>query len=153
MDGLLETYKSRLPEMKMMGPTRFARVLKECKQVVEKCKDPKMYHIIMLVTDGEIHDMQETIDEISEISQKNLPVSIIIVGVGHEDFSSMVRLDGDDLALKEGISDIVQFVKFNDIIAKSPAGMAEENLAAMVMEEIPTQFVNCYTKRGIKLTK
>jgi hypothetical protein len=31
----------------------------------------------------------------------------------------MVRLDGDDLALKEGIRDIVQFVKFKEVIEKS----------------------------------
>ncbi len=58
-----------------------------------------MYHILLILTDGDIHDMQETIDEIADIYTRNLPVSIIIVGVGSENFSSMVRLDGDDLAL------------------------------------------------------
>lgn len=61
----------------------------------------------MILTDGAIHDMQETIDEISDISSKNIPISIIIVGVGNDDFSSMTRLDGDNLALKKGIRDIV----------------------------------------------
>jgi hypothetical protein len=45
-----------------------------------------------------------------------LPISIIIVGVGNEDFSNMVRLDGDDMSLRENISDIVQFVKFKDVV-------------------------------------
>lgn len=44
----------------------------------------------MIVTDGEIHDMKETIEEIADICERNLPVSIIIVGVGDQDFSSMV---------------------------------------------------------------
>lgn len=74
--------------------------------------------------------MQETIDEIVDISNKNLPVSIIIVGVGNEDFSSMVKLDGDDLKLQEGIRDIVQFVKFQQVINDSAEGAADENLAA-----------------------
>jgi len=43
--------------------------------------------------------MKETIDEISDMAKRNLPVSIIIIGVGNEDFSNMVRLDGDDLAI------------------------------------------------------
>jgi hypothetical protein len=103
----------------MMGPTNFAPVLRECKRQVASCIDSKMYHIILILTDGEIHDMKETIDEIVDISDRNLPCSIIVVGVGNEDFSSMVRLDGDDLALKAGIRDIVQFVKFKDVIEKS----------------------------------
>jgi len=99
VENLIETYEKVLKTIKMMGPTIFSSVLKECKKQVENCKDPKMYHIILIITDGEIHDMKETIDEISDMAKRNLPVSIIIIGVGNEDFSNMVRLDGDDLAI------------------------------------------------------
>lgn len=51
------------------------------------------YFILLLITDGIINDMQKTIDEIVRAS--SLPLSIIIVGVGNEDFSSMERLDAD----------------------------------------------------------
>lgn len=71
-----------------------------------------MFYILLILTDGEIHDMEQTIDAISEISGKNLPLSIIIIGVGDEDFANMVRLDGDDVAIKAGCRDLVQFVKF-----------------------------------------
>ena len=47
----------------------------------------------MIITDGIINDMQLTIDEIVKAS--NLPLSIIIVGVGDADFEEMVQLDGD----------------------------------------------------------
>lgn len=75
-----------------------------------------MYFILLILTDGEINDMKETIEQIEDISKKNLPMSIIIVGLGNEDFSNMVRLDGDDLSLKDGISDIIQFVKYKDVV-------------------------------------
>ncbi len=55
----------------------------------------QMYHCLMIITDGEIHDMPSTIDAIIELSQ--YPVSIIIVGVGNERFEKMVTLDGDDV--------------------------------------------------------
>jgi len=29
--------------------------------------------------------------------------------------------------------------------------MADQNLAAMILEEIPTQMVNCFKKCGVKL--
>lgn len=66
-----------------------------------------MYFVMLILTDGEIHDIKETIDEIADISIKKLPVSFVIVGVGNEDFSNMVRLDGDDVALRVGANDIV----------------------------------------------
>lgn len=71
-----------------------------------------MYHVLLILTDGDIHDIDETIAEISTMSKNNLPISIVIVGVGNEDFSNMVRLDGDDVELGKGIKDIVQFVKY-----------------------------------------
>lgn len=94
----------------MMGPTKFAPIIKQFRRLVEDCRDPKMYFVAMIVTDGEIHDMAETITEIAYLSKNNLPISFVIIGVGNEDFSNMVRLDGDELAIEAGAHDIVQFV-------------------------------------------
>jgi hypothetical protein len=49
--------------------------------------------ILLIITDGAISDMSETIAAIVEASY--LPVSIIIVGVGSADFSNMNTLDAD----------------------------------------------------------
>ena len=51
----------------------------------------------MIITDGIITDMQKTIDQIVRGSE--LPLSIIIVGVGGADFSNMDVLDADDVPL------------------------------------------------------
>ena len=53
-----------------------------------------MYHVMLIITDGEIHDMPQTKDLICELSK--FPVSIIIVGVGDEKFTMMRELDSDD---------------------------------------------------------
>ena len=50
--------------------------------------------ILLILTDGIIHDMETTINAI--IESAHLPLSIIIIGIGNEDFSKMVTLDGDD---------------------------------------------------------
>jgi hypothetical protein len=42
---------------------------------------------LLILTDGLINDMDETTDEI--VRATSLPISIIIVGVGAEDFSAM----------------------------------------------------------------
>lgn len=82
---------------------------------MKSCSDRKMYHILLIITDGEIHDMKQTKDLIVECS--DYPLSIIIVGVGNADFEKMVELDGDDVVLRNSKGqatkrDIVQFVKF-----------------------------------------
>lgn len=50
--------------------------------------------ILLILTDGAIHDMEECKDSL--IKAAYLPMSIIIIGVGNADFSLMDELDGDD---------------------------------------------------------
>lgn len=49
---------------------------------------------MLIITDGIINDMKETIDEI--VRGSSLPLSIVIVGVGTADFSNMDTLDADE---------------------------------------------------------
>ena len=59
------------------------------------------YTLLLIVTDGVINDMQQTKDAI--VAAADLPLSIVIVGVGNADFSAMVELDGDDVQLTNSI--------------------------------------------------
>lgn len=69
----------------------------------------------MIITDGEITDLDQTRQSI--VNSSKLPMSIIIVGVGEADFKAMEFLDGDNGVLKSvtgepAVRDIVQFVPF-----------------------------------------
>lgn len=57
------------------------------------------YLILVIFTDGIITDLDRTIDKIVEASY--FAISIIIVGVGNDSFSTMNRLDSDDKLLKD----------------------------------------------------
>lgn len=148
IDNVINTYKEVAKNVKLLGPTHFAPMLQKTKELVLANKDEKMYFILLIMTDGEIHDMEETMKQIKDISDRKMPVSIIIVGVGSENFANMVKLDGDDVELAEGCRDLVQFVKYEDVIARSKPGEAGENLAALVLEEVPSQFVKAFTLKG-----
>ena len=54
---------------------------------------------MLLLTDGQICDMSNTKAAIVDLS--TLPCSIIIIGVGNADFSSMDELDGDGGMLRD----------------------------------------------------
>lgn len=76
---------------------------------------PQQYFVLLILTDGEITDFDQTRDAIVRASR--LPLSIIIVGVGPADFKAMELLDGDDGVLRSTVGeavarDIVQFVPF-----------------------------------------
>ena len=61
-----------------------------------------MYHVLLILTDGGIHDLRETIDIIVDLSYE--PLSVIIIGIGDDsDFCSMDILDADDVVLNSGI--------------------------------------------------
>ena len=55
----------------------------------------------MIITDGAIMDMKETKKIL--VDSCELPLSVIIIGVGEADFEKMVELDGDhELKDKDG---------------------------------------------------
>ncbi len=95
---------------------------------------PDAYIILLILTDGVIHDMNPTINAI--INAAYLPMSIIIIGIGNENFKQMVQLDGDEgLYNNQGVKaqrDLVQFVPFKKFQHKGPERLAQE-----VLEELP----------------
>ena len=105
------------------------------------------YNILLILTDGQIDDLTNTIDEMVEASF--LPISVIIVGIGNGNFNSMDILDADENPLydrnrRKADRDLVQFVPFNQF-KNDPAKLAEQ-----VLEEIPRQVVEYYQHKGIK---
>eukprot|EP00658_Telonema_sp_P-2_P035054 TRINITY_DN25542_c0_g2_i1.p1 TRINITY_DN25542_c0_g2~~TRINITY_DN25542_c0_g2_i1.p1 ORF type:complete len:152 (+),score=52.23 TRINITY_DN25542_c0_g2_i1:82-537(+) len=105
--------------------------------------------VLLIITDGEITDMDKTINEI--VAADDAPLSIVIVGVGNGcDFSAMDQLDGDGGFLR-GYSrtsrrDIVQFVPFRTF-----ANAGSELLAAEVLREIPRQVEDFAMLKNIKV--
>ncbi len=79
-------------------------------------------------------------------------MSIIIVGVGAEDFAAMEELDSDDKLLQHGSKvaerDIVQFVEMRRFVRSGR--WDKELLAKEVLAEIPGQVTGWMKKRGLK---
>ena len=131
------------------GPTEFTPLIKEVISRINK-DDPYEYHILMILTDGVIDDLEKTIDVIVEASL--IPLSIIIIGIGNADFQKMDILDGDDVPLTSSTGqkrkrDLVQFVPF------SKHQNNEEELAMEVLAEIPRQIVEFYQFKNLNPDK
>jgi hypothetical protein len=124
----------------MIGPTLFEPIIQECLRYCTQLKiaNSNQYQILLIITDGEICDMQQTKKAIVDCC--DLPMSIIIIGVGNfpfklnpipyslqyhkftgnADFSKMVELDGDDGLIdhlgRRASRDLVQFVAIRDCV-------------------------------------
>ena len=112
-------YQKALTHVELSGPTYFGPLLEETMKLAQGCKQSgsNVYQTLLILTDGAIHDMDQTIDRI--IQAANLPLSVIIVGVGNADFENMTKLDGDNgLYGHNGVRcprDLVQFVPFREV--------------------------------------
>lgn len=142
--NMIQLYKKTLPGISFSGPTYFAPLIQQQLNIInayqkQKTKkganktQPNLYSILLIVTDGEIHDMTQTKDLLVQASQ--LPLSVIIVGVGKEQFEMMRELDSDGTLLRAtngdlAVRDLVQFVKFEDF-------PSVEKLSEEVLKEIP----------------
>ena len=150
IDNVLVEYRKFITEIKLSGPTNFAPMIRDLNNEVKKNLSDGLvmgYNILLILTDGQIDDLNDTIDEMVEASF--LPISVIIVGIGNGDFTSMDILDADENPLydrrrRKADRDLVQFVPFNQF-KNDPAKLAEQ-----VLEEIPRQVVEYYQHKGIK---
>ena len=115
IDGIFQAYNNALNHVDLCGPTHFAPLFRN---ILEKTKqsekeNPDNYTIFLILTDGEIHDMDETVLLLIEACRH--PVSIVIVGVGSQSFDNMRVLDAGQCADKNGnrpSRDICRFVCF-----------------------------------------
>ena len=146
IDNIIKIYHECLKNDKLTfsGPTEFAPIINK---VISQIKDNNLeYHILMILTDGVIDDLQETIDAL--VKGSFLPLSVIIIGIGDADFTKMEILDGDEVPLISSIGerrmrDLVQFVPFNKF--KND----ENKLSKEVLEEIPRQIVDYYQMNNL----
>ena len=60
--------------------------------------------ILLILTDGETDDLKLTVDDV--IASSHLPLSIILIGIGDEDFNKMKVLDNDDLSMVDSKGNI-----------------------------------------------
>ena len=143
VDNIIKEYFACLDKITFSGPTNFAPIINKVIGEIKNEDDVMNYHVLMILTDGKIEDIQETIDALVEGSF--LPLSVIIIGIGDsKDFKYMEQLDGDDDPLisskgKKRQRDLVQFVPFKKFEGD------EKKLTEEVLDEIPRQIIEYYT--------
>ncbi|XP_020372553.2 copine-1 isoform X2 [Rhincodon typus] len=150
VQGIIDAYRNAIVNVRLYGPTNFCPIITHVSRFAAASTregTAGQYYVLLIITDGEITDLDQTRNAIVEASK--LPMSIIIVGVGSADFKAMEFLDGDNGVLKslagEHVArDIVQFVPFRQF-----QNAPKEALAQMVLAEVPKQLVSYFKMRNL----
>ncbi|KAG2694926.1 hypothetical protein I3760_08G166700 [Carya illinoinensis] len=150
VEGIMSAYASALHNVTLAGPTLFGQVIKRAAQIASQSVsyNSKKYFVLLIITDGVLTDLQETKDALVKAS--DLPLSILIVGVGGADFGQMEVLDADKGQRLESSTDrvatrdIVQFVPMRDVHG------GQISVVQALLEELPGQFLTYMRCRDIR---
>ena len=117
IENVIKEYKRTVNEVELSGGTYFAPVIKSINEKLNKNNNKLNYNILLIISDGSVHDIEEIIDSIIESSK--LPLSIVIIGIGADVTEDMKKLNGENGKLRDSRGkylekDIVQYVHFND---------------------------------------
>ncbi|CAL9102274.1 unnamed protein product [Musa acuminata var. zebrina] len=149
IQGIMSAYISALHNVSLAGPTLFGHVISAAALIAGQSlsNSRQKYFILLIVTDGVITDLQETKDALVKAS--DLPLSILIVGVGGADFKEMEILDAERGRIIESPTgrvasrDIVQFVAMRD------AQSGEVSVIQSLLAELPRQFMSYMQSRDV----
>ncbi|KAL2345739.1 hypothetical protein Fmac_007024 [Flemingia macrophylla] len=151
VEGIMEAYASALRSVTLSGPTLFGPVINMAAQMAVQSftsHNNTKYYVLLIITDGVVTDLQETINALVKAS--DLPLSILIVGVGNADFTSMEVLDADNGRRLESSTgrvatrDMVQFVPMREVQS------GQISVVQALLEELPEQFLSFMQSRDIK---
>jgi len=156
VDGIINSYFNTLSCVQLYGPTNFSPVIDHVSdQAARHVHDASNYFILLIITDGVITDLEATKQAV--VAASYLPMSIIIIGVGGEDFTAMDDLDSDDNLLTDGYGqvacrDIVQFVELQKFVEGQGvrARWNKDMLSREVLAELPDQITGYMYAKGFK---
>lgn len=145
--GILQAYSIAVHRVKFSGPTYFAPLIETVSRQARlrpNSQTDQNYDVLLILTDGVVSDFNQTVDRIITAS-KTAPLSIIIIGIGNQNFQRMKDLDCDDSLLRsadgtrQAARDICQFVAFREYERAPP-----ERLGAAVLQELPGNIVEYF---------
>ena len=132
LDEVLMRYKELAPRVVMAGPTNFAPVIDAACAIVAQTR---MYHILIIIADGQVTSTKHT--EAAIVRASELPLSIILVGVGDGPWDQMDEFDD---GLPERRFDNFQFVNLTKVAMENSRN-PDVAFAIAALMEVPEQFL------------
>lgn len=147
-EGVLDAYRAVFEtDLIMSGPTECSSVLRAAAARSKKFYNAsptasptaimQQYCVLLILTDGIVNDLQSMQDLLRSYRELQLPLSVIVVGIGRADFTEFHRLN-DALA---GF----RFVEFRE------HQFDPDKLSSTALTSVPREVVDNFISRNIML--
>ena len=135
-DAVKKAYEHIAPQIEMSGPTTFAPMIRQAIEISKECGN--QYMILVLLTDGDVTDMDADMKALQEAS--NYPLSVVAIGLGDGPFKRMRILEDNISGRRFSNFHFVNFTKIELKVGKCES--PEIMLATAMMQEIPSQYAS-----------
>ena len=157
LNEVLDRYTEIVKGIQLSGPTNFAPVipqlhfnlkiillpddfiwLKIIQKATEIVKKTGQYHILLIIADGQVDKVQETIKAIVDASE--VALSIVCVGVGDGPWDMMIKFDDKIPARRFDNFQFVELSALESTYASLGTERLESEFALAALMEIPNQY-------------
>lgn len=147
---VISEYESAVKNFGLSGNTEFAPVLEWAQQIVSKTME---YHILIIIGDGCINDLDATREKLKELAK--IPLSVVFVGVGDGSNSNDPKDKWRDMRILDdeplGNVDNWQSVYLANILPDlEKSSHPDIDLAVQMFMEIPDQYTYFQRKKLIR---
>ena len=171
VDGALNAYKNCVKEVTFSPSCNLAPIINHvAKQCQTLMVDGKQYFVLLILTNGDVNDLDATKSALSAVS--DWPLSIVIVGIGNRDFSPFDELRGDyrpptkvDKRKSKPCTVIPSRSNFHflDLKTRLPRdslqnhslikrSSLQKTIAMEILSQVPAQFADWMSKSGKNLS-
>ncbi len=153
MAGVLQAYENAVRTHELSGDTQFAPIIEWAMEIVRETRD---YHILLIIGDGSIVDMENTRQALADAC--GLPLSVIFVGVGDgsnpksnlengngDVWRDMRKLDDEPLGTIDNWQSVYLSEIYPELLRSSHPDV---DLATEMLSEIPEQYSE-FKRRGL----
>lgn len=139
---VLKEYRIITPRLFFSGPSKLVPLIKEAIKIIETDENKKNrnYHILLILTDGDINDIDDSAALLSKFS--SLPFSVLIIGIGNNNFSEMKMLK-NSINKQEFTNLRLNFVRFNEFRDEP------EKLTSEILKIIPNDVIDYYEENDV----
>lgn len=129
-EGTSESYNMISGDIGMLGPFSLAPIIQKAIEIVSIRKS---YHILLIITDGRLDDINKSINAIVEASK--FPLSIVCIGVGKGPWDKLMSVSDN---IPERDFDNFQFVNFHEMVDRCEGEAVE--FAKNALLKVPIQY-------------
>ena len=80
LDNIINVYRNKLPKLELAYPSDLSPLIEKCLDRITEENDKTYYHILFIIMDGGVDDIEQTVESLVKASK--MPLSVVIVGIG-----------------------------------------------------------------------